>query len=256
MESYSILYRLRAVHDYFDGNPCPSLQCHLTPQGEALAHRRSLLFRQTAAGEWALLSDNLPAEDDVLTLDLFLTDPAFMLYTAWQGFQPSAAYCLELPAAEEETEAATAIRPTDKKRGIGRGFCTVTLQMTKALLEAAKAGKPMQATLRFRAPSLQWEYVFIPRGETDIPSGRMSLEDAAGKVKFSAFKECETYGQIALRTVSRSRIPMRQSYGCKLRLTAQDEGRQKRILLKQVPPPQPGQFADAGKGILRQVCYY
>ena len=244
MESYSILYRLRAVHDYFDGNPCPSLQCRLTPQGEALAHRRGLLFRQTAAGEWALLSDNLPAEDDVLTLDLFLTDPAFMLYTAWQGFQPSAAYCLELPAAEEETEAAT------------RGFCTVTLQMTKALLEAAKAGKPMQATLRFRAPSLQWEYVFIPRGETDIPSGRMSLEDAAGKVKFSAFKECETYGQIALRTVSRSRIPMRQSYGCKLRLTAQDEGRQKRILLKQVPPPQPGQFADAGKGILRQVCYY
>ena len=222
MESYSILYRIRATHDYFDGKPCPSLQCRLTPQGEALAHRRGLLFRQTAVGEWTLLSDNLPAEDDVLTLDLFLTDPAFMLYTAWQGFQPSAAYGLELPAAEEETDAATVIRPTDKKRGIGSGFCTVTLRMTKELLEAAKAGKPMQAVLCFR----------------------------------SAFKECETYGQIALRTVSRSRIPMRQSYGCKLRLTAQDEGRQKRILLKQVPPPQPGQFADAGKGILRQVCYY
>lgn len=256
MESYSILYRIRAVHDYFDGKPCPSLQCRLTPQGEALTHRRGLLFRQTAVGEWTLLSDNLPAEDDVLTLDLFLTDPAFMLYTAWQGFQPSAAYGLELPAAEEETDAATVIRPIDEKRGIGSGFCTVTLRMTKELLEAAKVGKPMQAVLCFRTPSVQWEYLFIPRGETDVPVSRLVLEDAAGKVKFSAFKECETYGQIALRTVSRSRIPMRQSYGCKLRLTAQDEGRQKRILLKQVPPPQPGQFADAGKGILRQVCYY
>lgn len=55
MESYRILYRIRIGHDYFDGKPCPALQCRLTPQGEALAHRRGLLFRQTAPGEWTLL---------------------------------------------------------------------------------------------------------------------------------------------------------------------------------------------------------
>lgn len=256
MENYGILYRIRAVHDYLDGNPYTSLQCRLTPQGEELAHRRGLLFRQTAAGEWTLFSDNLPAEDDVLMLDLFLTDPKFMLYTAWDGFHPSAAYCLELPAAEEEADAETVILPTDKKCGIGRGFCTATLRMTKELLEAAKAGKPMQATIRFRAPSLQWEYVFFPRGEADVPCSRMSLEDAAGKVEFSAFKEYEAYGRTAIRTISKSLIPMRLGYGCKLRLTAQDEGRQKRILLRQVPPPEPGRFTDTGKGVLRQVCYY
>lgn len=51
MESYRILYRIHIEHDYFDGKPCPALQCRLMPQGEVLAHRCGLLFRQTASGE-------------------------------------------------------------------------------------------------------------------------------------------------------------------------------------------------------------
>lgn len=256
MESYRTLYRIKVVHDYFDGQPCTALQCRLTPQGEALAKRRGLLFRQTGADEWSCLSRTVPAEDDVLTMDLYLTDPAFAFYTAWEGFRPSAAYGLELPVLEEEVEAATAIRPTDGKRGIGRGFCTIGLRLTEEMAKAAEAGKPMQATIRFRSLSAQWEYLFIPRGGTDTTVGRLALEDAAGKVEFPTFKECGVYGRQGWRTMSKSPVPMRRSYGCRLRITVQDEGRQKRILLKRIPAPEPGRFPDAGKGILRQVCYY
>ena len=257
MESYRILYRIRIGHDYFDGKPCPALLCRLTPQGEALAHRRGLLFRQAAPGEWTLLFRQEPdTQNDVLTLDLSLADPKFTLYTAWDGFQPPAAYSLELPMAEETVEAATAIRPTGKKRAIGSGFCTLSLRLTPEMVEAADSGQPMQTVLHFNVAAAQWEYLFIPNGEDSVQPSPLQLEDASGKVQFTAFKECEAYGRKAWVTRSKSRIPMCPAYPCKLRLTVQNGGRQKRVLLSQVAPPEPGRYLDAQRGILRQVCYY
>lgn len=60
MDSYRTLYRIKVEHDYFDGKPCTALQCRLTPQGEALARRRGLLFRQTAENEWTVLFNREP----------------------------------------------------------------------------------------------------------------------------------------------------------------------------------------------------
>ena len=114
----------------------------------------------------------------------------------------------------------------------------------------------MQAVLHFKEAAVQWEYLFIPIGEQTVPPSHLQLEDAAGKVQFTAFKECEAYGRKAWITRSKSRVPMRQAYPCKLRLTAQNGGRQKRVLLSQVAPPEPGRYLDAQRGILRQVCYY
>lgn len=257
MESYRILYRIRIEHDYFDGKPCPALQCRLTPQGKALAHRRGLLFRQTASGEWTLLFRQEPdTKKDELLLDLFIADPKFTLYTAWEGFQPSATYSLELPGKKEIIEAATAIQPTEKKRTIGSGFCTLHLRLTDELVKAAENGQPIQEILHFKESALQWEYLFIPNGEQSVPPGQLKLEDAAGKVQFTAFKECKVYGRKAWLTRSESCIPMRETYPCKLRLTAQNGDRQKRVLLSQVKPPAPGCYMDAQQGILRQVCYY
>lgn len=256
MESYRILYRIRVRHGYFDNGPCPALQCRLTPQGETLARRRGLLFRQTAPGEWTLLFRDRPAEDDLLTLDLSVTDPAFTLYTAWDGFRPQAAYGLELPAAGETVEAAAAIRPSDRKRAIGSGFCTLSVRLTAEMTEAAEAGQPMLAELHFREAAARWEYLFIPTGGNTVPPGQLQLEDTAGRVRFSAFRQCEAYGRQALRTLSDGHIPMRQAYGCKLRLTAQAGGKRKRVLLSHVAPPEPGRYTDAPRGILRQVCYY
>lgn len=257
MESYRILYRIRIGHDYFNGKPCHALQCRLMPQGEVLAHRRGLLFRQTAPGEWMLLFRQAPdTQNDVLSLDLSLSDPKFTLYTAWEGFHPSAAYSLNLPAAEEVVEAATAICPTGKKRAIGSGFCTLSLRLTTEMVKAAESGQPMQAVLHFKEASVQWEYIFIPRVENTVHPGLLQLDDATGKVQFTAFKECEAYGQKAWLTRSKSLIPMRSDYSCRLRLMAQNGGKQKRILLSQVAPPEPGRYMNMQRGILRQVCYY
>lgn len=196
MESYRILYRIHIEHDYFDGKPCPALQCRLMPQGEALAHRRGLLFRQTASGEWTLLFRQEPdTKNDELLLDLFMADPKFTLYTAWEGFQPSATYSLELPGKKEIIEAAIAIQPTEKKRTIGSGFCTLHLRLTDELVKAAENGQPIQEILHFKESALQWEYLFISNGEQSVPPGQLKLEDAAGKVQFTTFKECKVYGR-------------------------------------------------------------
>lgn len=262
MENYRPLYRIAVAHDYFDGQPCTAIGCRLSPQGAELARQRGLLFRQTAANEWVVLYDSNGAgpdtENDVLTLEISLSDPAFPLYTEWKDFRPSAAHVLELPQAEENMDAATAIRRAgDGKRKPGTPFCTVLLRLTEQLPEAAETDRPKGALLRFHAPSVQWECLFLSHGEGSASPGTPALEDTAGKVEFSAFEECEAYGRKAWRTVSKARIPMRTSYGCRLRLVAQTGGRQqKRILLSRISPPEPGRYQSGQDGTIRQVCYF
>lgn len=257
MDSYRTLYRIRVGHDYFDGKPCTALQCRLTPQGEALARRRGLLFREAAPGEWAVLFNRDPATGlDTLTLALEIADTSFPLYTAWDGFRPFADYELELPQKTETLEVATAIHAPGRKRAIGFGFCTLYLRMTDEMLQAANAGTPVQAVLHFHAPKMRWEYLFIPHDREKLSASKIRLEEATGKMEFTPFKECEAYGRKAWCSRSKGEIPMRLSYTCRLRVTAQEEGRPKRVLLPQVPPPGTGTYMDVPEGILRQVCYY
>lgn len=146
MDSYRILYRIRVEHDYFDGKPCTTFQCRLTPQGEALARWRGLLFRQTAPGEWAVLFNREPDTGlDTLMLALSIADASFPIYTAWDDFRPSANYELELPRKKET-------------------------------LEAANAGTPMQTVLHFHAPSVQWEYLFVPHSVSDLRADRIRAQ--------------------------------------------------------------------------------
>ena len=98
MGTYRPLYNIRIEHEYFDGNICRAMQCRISPSGQALCHRRGLLFRQTGTNEWTILYDDAGAGvdtlSDVLALELVMADPAFVLYTQWNGFQPSSAYRL------------------------------------------------------------------------------------------------------------------------------------------------------------------
>lgn len=128
--------------------------------------------------------------------------------------------------------------------------------MTDEMLQVANAGIPMQVVLHFHAPKMRWEYLFIPRNSEKLSASKIRLEEVAGKIEFTAFKDCEAYGRTALCSRSKGEIPMRLSYTCRLRVTAQEEGKPKRVLLPQVPPPETGTYMDAPKGILRQVCYY
>lgn len=261
MERYCILYRIAVNHDYFNGIPCTALQCRFAPQGELLARQRNLLFRQTAADRWDIFYDSAGAgpdvENDVLALEISIIDPCFALYTEWKNFRPMASYVLELSQKEEQMDVASVIRSVNEKRKVGTPFCSILLRLTDQLLETAKGRNPTRTLLCFHAPEVQWEYLFLPRGESSFPSGGLVLEDTTGKLEFSAFEKCEAYGRTAWRTVSKGHIPMRMNYEYHLRLVMQNEGRQrKRILLARVGPPEPGRYQSGQTGVIRQVCYY
>lgn len=191
-----------------------------------------------------------------MSLDLSIADPDFVLYTAWERFRPSEAYTLMLPQSEESIDAANAILSSGRKRGVGMGFCTLSLRLTEDVIQRAEAGIPMQSILRFHSPSMQWEYLFIPTNQEQTGASRMQLEDTSGTMEFFDVEGCEAYGRKAWRTISKAPVPMYRSYGCRLRLTSQEDGKQKRVLLSAVDPPAPGRFMHPRSGLLRQVCYY
>lgn len=257
MESYRKLYQITVRHEYFGEKPCPSVRLSLSRESEALMNRRGMLFRETGTGSWTLLFNEAPDTDkDVLHLELSVADPKFTLYTDWLGFKPSDRYELQLPASEDVIDATSAILHTNMKRSIGSGFCGIALRLNEKLVEAAQSGNPEETVLQFHAPKKPWEYLIFPQGYEDIDGKRLLLEDATGNVRFSPFTSCEAYGKEAWRTVSESPIPMRDSYGCRLRLAAMlNNGKQKRILLSQIETPQPGRYMDNPE-FLRQVCYF
>lgn len=257
MESYRRLYQITVKHEYFGEKPCPSLKLCLSRESEALMYRRGMLFRETGIGCWTLFFNEKPDTDkDVLHLELSVADPNFALYTDWPGFKPSERYELQLPASEGLIDATSAILHTDKKRCIGSGFCGIALRLNEKLVEAAKLGKAEEAVLQFHGLKKHWEYLFIPQGDEEIDGKQLLLEDATGNIRFSPFTPCEAYGRNAWRTVSENPIPMRDTYGCRLRLAAMLNNRkQKRILLSQIETPQPGKYMD-NPDFLRQVCYF
>ena len=235
MGTYRPLYNIRIEHEYFDGNICRAMQCRISPSGQALCHRRGLLFRQTGTNEWTILYDDAGAGvdtlSDVLALELVMADPAFVLYTQWNGFQPSSAYRLELPVGQETLEE---------------------------VFSSAKAGTPETACLQFHVPEYRWEYLFVSRGGEKFSPEKLRLEECGGKLTFGPFEAAAEYGREVLRTVSLERIPLRKQYGFRLRLTSVTEGdnRPRQVLLRNVALPKPGVFLSKAPELLRQLCYF
>jgi len=216
-----------------------------------------MLFRQTEENEWTLAGNtSAVSPGDVLTLNLSLNDPSFTHYTALDaGFHPSAARVLNFPEEGGIVDAAAAIYEEDRRCGFGEGFCTLALQLTENTLQKADNGCPVENVMRFRTPSVRWEYLFMPHDGDNTPVESLRLEDMAGTVAFSPFNSGEAYGCRMWRTVSTDEIPLRRSYGCRLRLTAQEGGSRRSVLLTRVGPPVAGRFTDAASGVIRQVCH-
>lgn len=262
MESYHPLYRIIVKHEYFEGKQCSFLQCSLSPQGMLLARQRGLLFRQVMANEWEVLYDaegaGVDTLNDVLELELSITDCNFVLYTDWKNFNPSISYVLELPLSAEESDAVSAICPAEGKRKIGSPFCTIRLHLTEKLVQSAKAKTPEVCTLHFHTPTLYWEYIFVPHNEDDNESaGDLLLEDTTGKITFCPLYKTQAYGREVWRTKSVEGIPLRSVFGCRLRLVVKNEkSLSKRLLLRQVRTPELGRFQSERLDCLRQVCYY
>ena len=156
MSTYRPLYSFRIEHDYFVGGICRALQCAVLPTGQELMSQRGLLFRQTAQNEWTVLYDadgaGVDTASDAIAFGMSISDPAFVLYTEWQGFEPSAVYSLSLPLANGNANATDVITDTESKRRIGMPLCTITLRLTEDVWQAAVNGTPTCDTIRFQAP--------------------------------------------------------------------------------------------------------
>lgn len=255
--NYRPLYNLCIKHDYFDKGICRAIQCRIAEA--TLWNRRGLLFLPVSPNEWTILYDKdsagVDTTADVLTLNMEIIDPAFVLYTHWNDFHPGSAYSMELPAETGSIEGASVIREAVPKQDIGFGFCQVHLRMTEKLFSAAQRGTPMNCTLQFHAIECQWEYLLVPRKGKTVVAEKFIMEETEGKLHFSPFTLIKTYGQELLRTVSEEAIPMREHYPYKLKVSsfAGNSGR-KRIVLKHAAPPEPDKFLDVSPGLLRQVC--
>ena len=231
MEDYRILYRIIVTHSYFGEKACTALECRLTPQSLILTRRRGLLFRKVAPNEWVIFYNSsgggLDTKHDTLELEMNITDPAFTLYTKREDFPLTGTYVLQLPLTEE-------------------------------VLESAKADKPQSVILRFFAPSVQWEYLFIPRSENRISGEQLLLEDTTGGIEFPAFESFDMDGIAAWRTITQEPIPIQFAYKNRLRLVVQTGAskQQKRVLLARLEPPVPGRFQSGQPGVMRQIYYY
>ncbi len=268
MEIFKPLYRIAIEHDYFNIRKRGSdLSLNLTPQSLQFARRHMLVFRQTAMNEWILLYNStdskIDTERDVLEFTLNITDPLFKLYTEWNGLQPTGTYVLQLPANEEEMKKEnkvnfmSAIHPSNERSKIGASFCTIQLRLTKELLEAVEAGNSKLDVLHFDVPEVQWEYLFLSRSEEHFLPEELLLEDITGKLKFSAFKECEVFGKKAMRTITEESFPLQENPENRLCLfVLKGQLKMKQTLLRNIPFPQLGLFQNDQSGIIRQICYY
>jgi hypothetical protein len=262
MGNYRTLYTIRIEHEYFEGNICRALQCRISPSGEELWRRRGLLFRRLNTNEWTILYDDASAgvdtHSDVLTLELDMIDPKFILYTRWEHFRPEAAYALQLPVAEETLEAEKGFIEEAPKRSIKSSFCMIRLKLTEELFLAAKSAEPKRCLLKFRPPEYKWEYLFIPHNEKQLSPENMHLEEINEKLHFSPFKLVDEYGKKVFYTVSEESVAMREHYHFSLKLTSfnKKDKRTKQMLLKNVLLPNPGVYLTPEPDMLRQVCYF
>lgn len=258
MGNYRTLYSLTVEHGYFDSGICRALRCRVSPRGADLWKRRGLLFRQDGPNTWSVLFDSdgagMDTSSDVLVLEMDICDPDFVLYTRWDGFRPSSAYGLELPAASGTVEAVQSIRETATKRGIGEGFCTVRIRLTDGLLRAARDGSPENCTLVFHAPERRWEYLLETHPEGMYGTEDLLIEEYGGKLTFPPPEPVTEYGRRMLRTVSDENVPMHERYTYRLKLTAGGNASRRRVLLRSLPPPRTGAYLDATPGLLRQIC--
>ncbi len=261
MSRYGPLYSFRIEHEYFLGNTCRGLTCDVSPPGLELLSQRGLLLRQVAENEWTVFydQDNAGADfsTDVLTLEMKISAPAFVLYTAWEEFCPGAAYRLDLPLASDTAKATDVIQKVSDKRMMGVALCSIYIKLTEAMLKDAESGKPKRDTIVFQAPKRIWEYVFIKENNKAIVPDRLRLEAEKMSIDFTPFEVAHEFGREAYRTESEEKIPMKESYEARLKLVMIPEvvNRQKLILLRDVAHPEPGQFR-CDKGKIRQVCYF
>lgn len=262
MGKYSPLYCLRLEHDYYVDKRCRSIHVQVNSSSVDLLRRRGLIFKQTGVNEWCVLSTCLGQPyvgEDVLLLDLYLSDPAFAYYTEWKDYSPAKMYNLNLPNANSEFTAI--VNGETKKLDIGSKFCTAKLKLNNDQFK----GKTVENTLKFHSKKAHWEYVLIPRGEHLQPDKELTIVEKAGKIQFSKPAKKMYGNREAWFVKSEEALPLFDYYHYNLSVVTVATPPEVLITL---PYPVPGRFLkskaelmeEAGSpprtAMIREVCYY
>lgn len=253
MDEYRILYTLNFEHSYISSSICKAIDVQVNQASLLLMKRRGLLFRQTKANEWSLFCKKTDlgkfSESDIILLNLYISDPAFLLYTQWDGFNLTKMYGLALPAKERETNATILIKETGKKQGIGYGFCLAELHLSELV---SSTGEDI---LQFKAKAANWEFLFISRSNQLPDEKNLKIKEDTNKLIFGDFDCFDFLGTKALRVKSTAQTPMCECYGYILKLIEEKSGGATITILSELPYPMPGVYQSNEMDTLRQICY-
>lgn len=249
MEKYSIIYSLKFEHTYNSGKICRAIDVNVNPLSIEVIRRHGIIFKQTDVNEWSLLcidgNFNASTSSDVLLLDLFLTDPNFMYYTAWDDFEPHVMYDLILPT--DKGNATEVIVKNKKERKLSSSFCTAKLSLNKL------TGNRLVNTLQFISKNVYWEYRFIFRDSrgAELDLEKFILCKSTNEDLFSNFVKTDNIYE--MKTISKDKLELKEKYETFLSLKFK-EGEVRIIRMKYVPLPQIGAFLSPQDTII-QICY-
>lgn len=253
MDEYCTLYTLGFEHSYNLKKKCQAIDVQINQVSLLIMKRRGLLFRQTKANEWSVFCKKADLgkfdESDVILLNLYISDPTFLLYTEWETFDPIKMYGLTLPVNGGEKDATKLIVKTNKKQGVGWGFCLAELHLS------ALRNLNVENILQFKAKEAFWEYLFISRCNQLPDKTNLKIKEDSNQLLFGTFDCVDFLGTRALRVKSTVVVPMCECYSYVFKLIEDKDSVTTNTILSELPCPKPGTFQSEEKNILRQICY-
>lgn len=234
MERLNYIWNLKLGHQYSRDGSCREVTVAPTGETSLWMRHRGCFWRRTAMNEWGLLTMKgvLPNQEDRLELIVSVTDSRFYYQTdEWVTSIPK----------EYLLEGSVGAHPGE--------LCRLNLAPT----DGNWTNAPYTTEITFRTPQKYWEYLLIPRDGKQ--TRHLELDEAGRQITFTAPEAFSFLGRDVLRCRSFEKIPSSEWYDYSIRLSeVLPVGR--RLLMRQVPVPQPGMFSDVPTDTLRQLLYF
>lgn len=244
MTYFNIIFKLCILHDYFIDMICPGIQICPDKESLRILNNNQWVFKQTNKNEWVLVGDIsrsltnfLSSSHDIIHLKATISDSRFLYYT--DSLLPKSSSDTEIQCHADENSY--------------RSF-EITFPITKEMLEEALANHPAEQNLQYASFHRYWEYLLISRTVTDEFKD-IYLFDAEGTIAFGAtelinWNERKTYCIQSLKP-----IRLKEHYSTNIQLF-EKRVLGKKLLIKNIQPPIPGQFISEKKDTIQQLIYF
>ena len=258
---YKKVFEICLKHEYFTGDVCAGVQLDVCASTLTLMRRRGLIFREAEVNKWCFVADCVGGEvdelSDIFTLEMRATDPAFISYTDWEGYNPAKTYLLELPYDSHNIDIVAEMNKNQIKR-VGAVICLINVRLSKRMFELAREGREMTQTLVFHNPIKYWEYLFVPRSKTG--DKKIKVEETKGLVNFEMVTQMhlDIFDSLVYRAISTTLIPLKECYDYQISLkeVVREEPLMVRTLIRDLPLPRMGQIMSGNNNVIQQISYF